>query len=87
MNTTTKISTIKGIIVLSIIYQYYFIIFLDYLNFQIVTGINVATKKDKNNNDCETNIGKSSAGIINPTSNTTLTTFNCINPHNRTSMR
>ena len=42
-------------------------VFLNYLNFQIVTGINVATKKDKNNKDCETKAGNNSAGNKIPT--------------------
>ena len=42
-------------------------VFLNYLNFQIVTGINVATKKDKNNKDSDTKAGNNSAGTIIPT--------------------
>jgi len=45
----------------------YFIIFLNYLNFQITVGTNVAIKNDKNNNDCETNTGNISVGKIIPT--------------------
>tara|TARA_B110000263_G_C14879054_1_gene316505 strand:+ start:347 stop:550 length:204 start_codon:yes stop_codon:yes gene_type:complete len=33
----------------------------------MTTGINVATKKDKNNNDCETKVGNISTGSIIPT--------------------
>ena len=46
----------------------YFIIFLKYRNFQIVIGKNVAIKNDKNNSDCETNLGNISTGKIIPTS-------------------
>ena len=41
--------------------------FLNYLNFQITTGTNVAIKKDKNNNDCDTSAGNKSIGSITPT--------------------
>ena len=47
--------------------MYYFIIFLNYRNFQITAGINVAIKNDKNNSDCETNAGNISIGKIIPT--------------------
>ena len=47
--------------------MYYFIIFLNYRNFQNTAGINVAIKNDKNNSDCETNIGNISIGKIIPT--------------------
>ena len=43
-------------------YRHYFIVFSNYLNFQIATGINVATKKDKNNKDCDTKAGNNSTG-------------------------
>ena len=33
----------------------------------MITGTNVATKKDKNNSDCDTKAGNSSAGSIIPT--------------------
>ena len=46
----------------------FFIIFLNYRNFQIVTGKNVAIKNDKNSSDCETNLGNNSIGKIIPTS-------------------
>ena len=45
----------------------YFIIFSNYRNFQIVTGKNVAIKNDKNNSDCEINLGNISIGKIIPT--------------------
>ena len=45
----------------------YFIIFLNYRNFQIAAGENVAIKNDKNNSDCETNAGNISEGRIIPT--------------------
>ncbi len=45
----------------------YFIIFSNYRNFQIVTGKNVAIKNDKNNSDCEINLGNNSTGKITPT--------------------
>ena len=38
-----------------------------YLNLQISTGINVAEKNDKNNNDCEIILGKKSIGNKVPT--------------------
>ena len=38
-----------------------------YLNLQISTGINVAEKNDKNNNDCEIILGKKSIGNKMPT--------------------
>ena len=41
--------------------------FFNYLNFQIATGTNVAIKKDKNSNDCDTKAGNNSAGSIIPT--------------------
>ena len=47
--------------------MYYFIIFLNYRNFQNTAGINVAIKNDKNNSDCETNTGNISVGKIIPT--------------------
>ena len=47
--------------------MYYFIIFLNYRNFQNTAGTNVAIKNDKNNNDCETNTGNISVGRIIPT--------------------
>ena len=47
--------------------MYYFIIFLNYRNFQNTVGKNVAIKNDKNNNDCETNAGNISVGKIIPT--------------------
>ena len=53
--------------VYGIIDKHYFIIFSNYLNFQIVTGTNVAIKKDKNSSDCETNAGNISVGKIIPT--------------------
>ena len=46
----------------------YFIIFLNYRNFQIAAGENVAIKNDKNNSDCVTNLGNISTGKIIPTS-------------------
>ena len=39
----------------------------NYLIFQVITGKNVAIKKDKNNNDCLINTGNNSAGKIIPT--------------------
>ena len=33
----------------------------------MVTGINVATKKDRNNKDCAINVGNNSIGSITPT--------------------
>ena len=33
----------------------------------MVTGTNVATTKDRNNNDCDTNAGNNSVGNIIPT--------------------
>ena len=42
-------------------------VFLNYLNFKIATGMKVATKKDKNSNDCVTNAGNNSTGNIIPT--------------------
>ena len=41
--------------------------FLNYLNFKITTGTNVAVKKDKNNNDWDTKTGNNSTGKIIPT--------------------
>ena len=32
-----------------------------------IAGVRVATKKDKNNNDCETNVGNNSTGSMIPT--------------------
>jgi len=37
------------------------------LIFQVKIGTNVATKNDKNNNDCETKLGKKSIGTRIPT--------------------
>ena len=45
--------------------RYHFIVFSNYLNFQITVGINVAIKNERNNNDCDIKVGnKSNENII-----------------------
>ena len=37
--------------------------------FQVITGASIANRKDKNNKEFETKLGKYSVGIKNPTNN------------------